>query len=258
MATKYFSWEINPAENRPTGVSRMIIIIGLDEWLPDGITDEDFVMHIDPALPIYEEKNRVVCACEWGEILRLPTTGPLSRDNVHIRCLNEYRVEWYGNVKLFPTIYDLMIASSHYADSSKYYLVDSARKIVRYMSGYNPISGDLPPKFENEIERERWKSIALGVLWYNVMYLRSGIRECKEIVRHNLYSVFSTHTSVIILAVAYYGIFTNGDGTFQEKFDRYAEVRILVADVISESASKLSSNFNAETYTECVNAINRI
>jgi hypothetical protein len=224
---------------------------------------------------VSEKEVRMIS--EWGDVLRLPCDGPNSQDKPHIIAIRSMPTTWIGNSKLFPSVFDLMIAASQHSDTSKYYIASKTNVFLAMPSStpapsssgwyihpnthqYHPMSGLLPPAsaIENSIDRMRLLSIMLMTIKLSMSMTASGYLDGNVKIFANQYSTFSANLSPVILAISYFGLRMSGDGTVQDKLDAYEEYRkhlmIHIMDVVESYRRRL----DVPTYIDCANRLAQI
>ena len=261
MAT--FCWDYiasHGVSEEPRGYQNYVICIGLSNEavlsmpLAQMSSEDVYTIHIDPKLPrTSHSPSEGYIGSSWGDILRIPTEGQHAQEHPLLRAARRSQITWIGNVKLFRSIYDLMIAASHHADNSTYHLAsrDDAGnyKTIVYDVQYHPMSGKLPPSIPEPRDRMRLLSILLGLHWFSIAVTTSGHLTPTTIagiaapcnIMKNLYSVWSANTSCVVLLVSYYGLGISGDGTLQEKLDGSREFRQQVAQYAVDVVNVLGS-----------------
>jgi hypothetical protein len=263
---------------QPRGCSSAAVFIGFGGKIPNGvqIADDMFVMHFDKNVPnLYNREY--YCQVEWQDFLRLETTGPNSQDHPYVKLLRTLPVAWYGNSKLFKTTIDLMIAASQYTDGDTFELhtrvpisdqeptahsIDMGYDDPNIYStvlklntpGFHPLAGPLPIGVKYE-ETNAILEVMLEVLWYASEFQHSGHFTMKPMIYRNLYSVFSVHTRSMILAISYWQIYMNGDGTVQEKFDMYGQYRRTLAYRLQDLVNKWMELTNTTNIVDCATAL---
>ena len=251
MAT--FPWEYRATNGpgcEPQGFSKFLILIGLGDETPSDFDVESesfmnenvYIVRIDPNASNVPSDNEGQIRTDWADVLRLPTDGPHSQDHPLIRASRRHKTTWVGNVKLFPTVYDLITAASFHSDGSEYYLAErnvvvseqseqreqrersGGYKIIPRANQYHPMSGKLPTSL-TDAERPKVLSIILGTIWLALVLEKCGHSSMQIRIYRNLYSAFSAHTTPVVLLISYFGLILSGDGTVQDKLDRSAEYR---------------------------------
>ena len=234
-------WETNhPRQASFTG--RVVVLIGLGaETVEDSDSESaDHLVRIDPLLTPTADGTLVIQA-EWQEVLRLPTSGAQSNDHPYLIACRTVPVRWMANKKLFPTPYDLLVATSQYYPGSEYAIADRTpsgayRLVERAL--YHPMSGQLPPSDGPEASRRRLATILLLLLALRRLWDSCDLGKGAWIYE-NWYSAYSTHTSPVILLISYFGLDASGEGTMQEKFDRSADFRAMVAEFAAAVCTSL-------------------
>ena len=266
MAT--FPWEYrarNGTNLEPGSFSKSLVIIGLNGDIPTGMEPDEstFVIHIDPKLDDSHSSSSGTLGTDWGDVLRLPTEG--GQDHQYIISTRRMETTWVANEKLFPTIYDFMIAVSQHARTSKYVLVrkharahahahdhtpDSEWRVSK-TTDYHPMSGQMPPKSDDDAENLRLLTIILGVIWQTIQYENCDIGQAAPAICKNNYSVFSTSLSPVILLVSYYDLQLSGPGTVQDKFGYSADYRRAIASRMRDVAESYLAVTGSTKAAEC-------
>jgi hypothetical protein len=262
-----FPWEYhatNGAGMEPRGFDQCTVLIGLGEETPVGLKIEGtYVLRIDPNLKPLSSEAEGRLIGEWGDSLRLPVEGPHSQDHPYITATRRMQITWVGNRKLFPSTYDLMIAASYHADGNAYYLAERAGPDSPYMlwdhvQPPHPMSGRLPDPASfsgHDAERYRYVSIALGTIHAALAMTKCGHADGGMRIYRDLYSVYSAHTSVVVLLISYYGIHLSGDGSIQDKLNRSAEFRAMVAERMLDVVGCYMDATGTTTAADCAGAL---
>jgi hypothetical protein len=265
MAT--FVWEYHATHGtseEPHGYQACKIYIGFGGEVPVGAEadEETYQIHIDPACDeALSTGTAGYLQTEWGDVLRLPVDGPYSQDHPYITAARRMRTSWYGNAKLFPSIYDLMIAVSFHTDGNIYRVAERSGigapyELIGHPDVPHPMSGVLPsPQTLGARDRLRLLSILLGSIHMALAMEKSGHLDGKVRIYSNLYSAFSADVSPVVLLISYFGIHCSGDGSVQEKLVRMAEFRYAVADYMRDVVRNLIEITKTPGPAECAAAL---
>jgi hypothetical protein len=262
-ATATFPWEY-AAQNFgdiPVGVDEVRIYLGLglrDVLPPD---DHVFTIRIDEDLPETQATSCAHIRAPWADTLRLPVDGPNSHDHPLVRSIRRRAVTWIGSAKEFKTVYDLIVASSHWNTGNRYVLAPvegaSAEAPVIRENIYHPMCSKIPRWETLSVEEHiRVTAIMLGLILQVKRAKECGIFEKRAVILKNSYSFYSTHTSHMIMLITYFGIYMQGDGTVQDKFDRSADYRKVIHEY-AEGVIKgyLRSYTTAELTSETIGTL---
>jgi hypothetical protein len=261
-----FPWEYRATHGtseEPHGFQACVIYIGFGGEVPIGAEadEETYQIHIDPACDESASTGSIgYLQTEWGDVLRLPEDGPHSDDHPYIIGSRRMRTMWYGNEKLFPSIYDLMIAASFHADGNNYRLgrrsSNGSYELVGRPDIPHPMSGILPPPNSlSQRERHRLLSILLGSIHMALAMERCGHLSGEVRIFQNYYSAFSADVSPLVLLISYFGIHCTGDGSDQEKVVKMAEYRYAVADYMRDVVRNLIETTRTQGPAECAAAL---
>lgn len=262
----------------PGGINDMVICIGTANDIPEGVVIESdtFCLFIDPNATAPATPTSGSIQAEYGDFLHPPSSGQSTQDHPYLIMTRQKRCSWYGNVKLFDTCFDLMVAAAFYSEGNTFTLVELTKAgkyvIAAEDPGYHPMSGKIP-LHPRDCDVSTLLALYASVFFYAHEYQRAGFLEGKTRIYPHLYSVYSVNTMAPALLISYYKIYMNGDGTIADKFYSYAEYRATIAHRMidlaeslcrdigttqSDPASRVGSLFSIFgmspcTFTPCVN-----